>query len=257
MSFCANVSELVHELRIAAGTVLTTLGSRLEADARAQVECGPQWLTEFEEQREVNEPDEVCAFHGEWCAGETAWCARRCSKCDQPVYWHPDTEDWFHRADVIDRPPCPYGDGPVVAHHASAATPDAADPSPANVQAAGDEGSGGASDILQSAPPEHLDMHPDAVYGRLYVEQARRRKSDPGEVFTPSPGERTYKDCRECGEPAIVGMPCTNCLLGIASDERVFKHLNAARQFLFHQTPPNKLMAMEKLFHAVLALAQK
>ncbi|WAY18437.1 hypothetical protein OF855_24685 [Mycolicibacterium fortuitum] len=53
MSFCENVSELYRELRTAAGTVLTTLGSRMEADARAQVdEVGPQWLTEFE--------DEIC-----------------------------------------------------------------------------------------------------------------------------------------------------------------------------------------------------
>lgn len=53
----ANLSDLVHELRCAAGTVLTILGSRLEARARARVECGPQWLTEFEEQRDSLEPD--------------------------------------------------------------------------------------------------------------------------------------------------------------------------------------------------------
>lgn len=57
MSILENLSDLAHELRCAAGTVLTILGSRLEADARARVECGPQWLTEFEEQRDSLEPD--------------------------------------------------------------------------------------------------------------------------------------------------------------------------------------------------------
>ena len=70
----ANLSDLVHELRCAAGTVLTILGSRLEADARARVECGPQWLNEFEEQRDSLAPAEVCEFHGPWCAGEASWC---------------------------------------------------------------------------------------------------------------------------------------------------------------------------------------
>ena len=57
MSLCANVSELARELRMAAGTVLTIVGSRLEAQERARVdEVGPQWLTELEEQREVAEP---------------------------------------------------------------------------------------------------------------------------------------------------------------------------------------------------------
>lgn len=196
----------------------------------------------------------------------------------------------------------------------SAAVSAAADPSPADVQAVGGEGSGGASDILQSAPPEQptgntfdardenalalLKLDPDAYFEitRLCLPKQVRHNAivraldaaeakarldrnpetkakllaaeadidtaveiDPGAVSTPAPGERTYKDCRECGEPVLVGSPypCTNCLLGIASDERVFKHLKIARQFLFHHHPPNTVMAMEKLFHAVLALAQK
>lgn len=57
MSILENLSDLAHELRCAAGTVLTILGSRLEARERACVECGPQWLTEFEEQRDSLEPD--------------------------------------------------------------------------------------------------------------------------------------------------------------------------------------------------------
>lgn len=56
MSILENLSDLAHELRCAAGTVLTILGSRLEAQERARVECGPQWLTEFEEQRDSLEP---------------------------------------------------------------------------------------------------------------------------------------------------------------------------------------------------------
>lgn len=199
MSFCANVSELYRELRTAAGTVLTTLGSRLEADARAQAEWGPQWLTEFEEAREVIEPGDVCVCwvgHG-GCGG----CSGVPGILHEPACgWEQNPDCPVHGEPCAwvdsDIPPMPrnYEDVPVRVH-SSAAVPDAADPSPApsylgeQSRGAGDEGSGGASDILQSAPPEHLDMHPDAVYGRLYVEQAQRRKSDPGEVFTPSPGD--------------------------------------------------------------------
>ncbi|WP_280835789.1 hypothetical protein [Mycolicibacterium frederiksbergense] len=109
-------------------------------------------MTEFEEQRDSLEPREVCAFHGEWCAGEESWCTRQCSKCDEAVYWHRDVEAWFHCVSVLDRRPCPYGDGPVV-EHSSAAVIAAADPSPNNPRM-GDEGSGGDSDILPSPPPE-------------------------------------------------------------------------------------------------------
>lgn len=114
MSILENAADLLHELKVAAGTVLTILGSRLEAQERARVECGPQWLNEFEEQRDHLEPGEVCAFHGEWCAGEASWC--------------------HHLKD-------------------SAAVSAAADPSPNNPRM-GDEGSGGDSDILPSPPPE-------------------------------------------------------------------------------------------------------
>ncbi|WP_396921603.1 hypothetical protein [Mycolicibacterium sp.] len=129
MSIFGNLSDLAHEIRSGVGTVLTILGSKLEADARARVECGPQWLTEFEEQRDSLEPADMCQFHGEWCAGEASWCTRQCNKCDEAVYWHRDVEAWFHCAGVLDRRPCPYGDGPVV-EHSSAAVSAAADPSP-------------------------------------------------------------------------------------------------------------------------------
>lgn len=118
MSFCANVSDLFHELRSAAGTVLSIVGSRLEADSRARVdEVGPQWLNEFEEQRDSLEPDEVgecicwvghgdcggcsgvlgithepacgwawdpdCPQHGEGLRASSTVQRRQCSKCDQ------------------------------------------------------------------------------------------------------------------------------------------------------------------------------
>ena len=170
MSIFGNLSDLAHEIRSGFGTVLTILGSHLEATERARVdasavcagcgharvdhvelvgECGrrvgpervpctcrefvgsvgAQWLTEFEEQRDSLEPADMCQFHGEWCAGEASWCTRQCSKCDEAVYWHRDVEAWFHCAGVLDRRPCPYGDGPVV-EHSSAAVSAAADPSP-------------------------------------------------------------------------------------------------------------------------------
>lgn len=68
MSILENLSDLAHELRCAAGTVLTILGSRLEARERARVECGPQWLTEFEAERDAWEPFE-CAVYPE-CDGQ-------------------------------------------------------------------------------------------------------------------------------------------------------------------------------------------
>lgn len=211
MSILGNLSDLAHEIRSGVGTVLTILGSKLEADARARVECGPQWLTEFEEQRDSLEPADMCQFHGEWCAGEASWCTRQCNKCDEAVYWHRDVEAWFHCAGVLDRRPCPYGDGPVVEHSSaaastfygtciacekehchclddayddcpqcsdsSAAVSAAADPSPTVPNAhsvVGGEGRGEDSDILQSA--------------------SLRRSTDPGEVSPPSPGEPVRED---------------------------------------------------------------
>lgn len=134
MSIFGNLSDLAHEIRSGVGTVLTILGSKLEADARARVECGPQWLTEFEEQRDSLEPSEVCAFHGEWCAGEASWC--------------------HHLED-------------------SAAVSAAADPSPADSftvpRAVSDEGSGGDSDILPSPPPERPQCGAQYWCRDLYV----------------------------------------------------------------------------------------
>lgn len=72
--FVSAACDIAHELKVAVGTGFTILGSRLEARARARVECGPQWLTEFEEQRDSLAPAEVCEFHGPWCAGEASWC---------------------------------------------------------------------------------------------------------------------------------------------------------------------------------------
>lgn len=177
MSIFGNLSDLAHEIRSGVGTVLTILGSKLEADARARVECGPQWLTEFEEQRDSLEPADMCPFHGEWCAGEASWCTRQCNKCDEAVYWHRDVEAWFHCAGVLDRRPCPYGDGPVVEHSSaavSAAADGAADRKAASPTPVGVEGRGEDSDILCSASP--------------------RRSTDPGAVSTPAPREQVTED---------------------------------------------------------------
>lgn len=72
--FVSAACDIAHELKVAVGTGFTILGSKLEADARARVECGPQWLTEFEEQRDSLAPADMCQFHGPWCAGEASWC---------------------------------------------------------------------------------------------------------------------------------------------------------------------------------------
>ncbi|OMB98517.1 hypothetical protein A5746_14345 [Mycolicibacterium conceptionense] len=136
--------------------MLTTLGSRLEADARAQVECGPQWLTEFEKQRDSLEPRAVCELHGAWCAFD-----------------------------------------PSCGNHlkGSAAVSAAADPSPARPSpspaSAVDEGSGGASDILQSAPPEQPTPCAACDYAdNGWCPCKCHGESDPGEVAAPAPGER-------------------------------------------------------------------
>ncbi|MFV8169875.1 hypothetical protein [Mycolicibacterium peregrinum] len=86
----------------------------------------------------------------------------------------------------------------------SAAVSAAADPSPTVPNAhsvVGDEGSGGASDILQSAPPERLQC---AVFYRTTGFQSVMctkplghsgdHGSDPGEVTAPSPGEQVRED---------------------------------------------------------------
>lgn len=119
---------------------------------------------------------EICD-EAEACEGVDLLCT-----CGHP------SGDHYRAGGLID--PCGKCDCLDLTNKSSAAVSAAADPSPADFPAAGGEGSGGASDILQSAPPEQPDMHPDAVYGRLYVEQARQRKSDPGAVSTPAPGER-------------------------------------------------------------------
>lgn len=54
--FVSAACDIAHELKVAVGTGFTILGSRLKARECARVECGPQWLTEFEEQRDSLEP---------------------------------------------------------------------------------------------------------------------------------------------------------------------------------------------------------
>ncbi|QBP29884.1 hypothetical protein SEQ_HALENA_108 [Mycobacterium phage Halena] len=36
-----------------------------------------------------------------------------CRACKAEIYYHDDVKQWFHRADVGDRPTCRFGDGPV------------------------------------------------------------------------------------------------------------------------------------------------
>lgn len=193
--FVSAASDLAHELRCAAGTVLTILGSRLEADARARVECGPQWLTEFEEQRDSLEPgvfptrDEnaiallkvdpdayfrITGLHlpNHLQAKAIAGALDVINMC---VCGHPQTVH-YRAAGLID--PCSKCDClDLLFPEDPAATPHAADPSPAvrspSPASVGDEGPGGASDIPQSAPPgqPHCQcgdpatcMYPDPVH---------------------------------------------------------------------------------------------
>lgn len=193
MSILENLSDLAHELRCAAGTVLTILGSRLEARERARVECGPQWLTEFEEQRDSLEPDgqlfecsaPTCGCHddpryqafpapedsavaaadpcscgaGYTSAAECPWC-REVGDC---ICWvgHGDCGGCSGVVGISHEPACGWQWDPSCPQHgdglkASAASALAADPSPTVPNAhsvVGGEGPGGASDIPQSAPP--------------------------------------------------------------------------------------------------------
>ncbi|MEW2478687.1 hypothetical protein AB0876_03775 [Mycobacterium sp. NPDC049093] len=102
----------------------------------------------------------------------------------------------------------------------SAAVSAAADPSPTVPNAhsvVGGEGSGGASDILQSAPPERpghddsfliectsptCNCHGDPNYAP--------RESDPGAVSTPAPGEA--KQCQYADAGGCIDIyACTEC----------------------------------------------
>lgn len=159
MSILENLSDLAHELRCAAGTVLTILGSRLEARERARVECGPQWLTEFKEQRDSLEPQCACGA-GYTSAAECPWC-REVGDC---ICWvgHGDCGGCSGVVGISHEPACGWQWDPSCPQHgdglkASAASALAADPSSARPSpspaSAGVEGPGGASDIPQSAPP--------------------------------------------------------------------------------------------------------
>lgn len=209
MSFCANISELYRELRTAAGTVLTTLGSRLEADARAQVdEVGPQWLTEFEEAREVLEPSECTC--------------QPCPLRDEDVCDEAEAED-----SGCDCLPCELGSPEGCTADAyfgevpdsSAAVPDAADGAAdhkaASPTSSGVEGLGEVSDILPSASPGcsgddwdpakevaelreafasiGIEMRDDEEIAQRFrdLADALHPEADPGEVTPqPSPGEQ-------------------------------------------------------------------
>lgn len=169
MSILENLSDLAHELRCAAGTVLSIVGSRLEATERARVdEVGPQWLNEFEAEND----------------GMECTCGP-CPLRDEDVCDEAEADESDQFEAVMAR----YGLSD------SSAADTAADPSPATTTGcsrAGAEGPEGASAIPSAAPSGHLA---DAWYchdcGVLNLVQAL---TDPGEVSAPSPGELVRED---------------------------------------------------------------
>lgn len=202
MSLCANVSELARELRMAAGTVLSIVGSRLEAQERARVdEVGPQWLTEFEEQRDSLEP---CMCYGD-CEGKRN---RRCVMADEESTDDEDEQRWDCLACELGSPEgCTadayFGEVPL----SSAATPHAADPSPARPSpspaSAVDEGSGGDSDILPSPPPERPQCGAQYWCRDLYT-CSRPLGHDGGHGYAGSWAKGVGPDrgtCVRCGRP--------------------------------------------------------
>lgn len=205
MSILENLSDLAHELRCAAGTVLTILGSRLEADARARVECGPQWLTEFKEQRDSLEPQCACGA-GYTSAAECPWC-REVGDC---ICWvgHGDCGGCSGVVGISHEPACGWQWDPSCPQHgdglkASAASALAADPSPTVPNAhsvVGGEGPGGASDIPQSAPPgQPRGEDPNRLMGRYTRLLADQTSPAPLVVAGESPREEDEQP--SLGEP--------------------------------------------------------
>ena len=233
MSFYENFSELARELRTAAGTVLSIVGSRLEADARAQAEYGPQWLTEFEAERDVVESEQLfeCVQTDCGCHADDRYAPFP----DMCVCGHSDV-DHYRAGGLID--PCNKCDCLDLLFKASAADT-AADPSPATTTGcsrAGDEGPEGASAIPPAAPSGQPTSEPlcdvmdfrethlplrctlDADHSGDHVAhgwggqtwatwpQSMRAdpESDPGVVTSPAPGERGVwcGKCEQC-DPAL------------------------------------------------------
>lgn len=89
----------------------------------ATTAVGPQWLNEFEAERDVVEPEQLF----------------ECTQADCGCH----ADDRY----------APFPDSPAAVSAAADPSPTVLSPSPASV---GDEGCGGASDILTSAPPQHL-----------------------------------------------------------------------------------------------------
>lgn len=152
MSILGNLSDLAHEIRCATGTVLAILGSRLEADARARVECGLQWLTGFEEQRDSLEP---CMCYGD-CEGKRN---RRCVMTDEESTDDEGEQKCDCLACELGYPEgCTadayFGELPL----SSAAVSAAADPSPNNPRMGDRPGSD--SVILPTVEPGPQTSHP-------------------------------------------------------------------------------------------------
>lgn len=220
MSILENLSDLAHELRCAAGTVLTILGSRLEARERARVECGPQWLTEFKEQRDSLEPQCACGA-GYTSAAECPWC-REVGDC---ICWvgHGDCGGCSGVLGISHEPACGWQWDPSCPQHgdglkASAASALAADPSSARPSpspaSAGVEGPGGASDIPQSAPPgqptcawcnrPESDDPACCADGRDWRRRWEQARSKPSPVPAVVAGESPREEDEQpsLGEPA-------------------------------------------------------
>lgn len=161
--------------------------------------------------------DEICD-EAEACEAEVSQCACGagyataaecpwCCEVGECVCWvgHGDCGGCSGVPGISHEPACGWDWNPDCPQHgeglkASAAVSAAADPSPTVPNAhsvVGGEGSGGASDILKSAPPERpghddsfliectsptCNCHGDPNYAP--------RESDPGAVSTPAPGER-------------------------------------------------------------------
>ncbi|QRY43133.1 hypothetical protein JVX93_21555 [Mycolicibacterium boenickei] len=150
----ANAADLAHEIRCATGTVLTILGSKLEADARARVDasvvcagCGHARVDHVE----------LVGECGKRIGPERVPCTCREFVGSVGAQWLTEFEEQRDHLEPVcetcGNPDCCI---PTVSL-SSAATPHAAEPSPAvrspSPASVGDEGPGGASDIPQSAPP--------------------------------------------------------------------------------------------------------
>lgn len=198
--------DIAHELKVAVGTGFTILGSRLEAVERARVECGPQWLTEFKEQRDSLEPQCACGA-GYTSAAECPWC-REVGDC---ICWvgHGDCGGCSGVVGISHEPACGWQWDPSCPQHgdglkASAASALAADPSPTvpNAHSVVGDCPGSDSVILPTVEPgPHNAPAPPVVAGESPREEDEQPSlGEPAEAEDAD--ELAYPFC--CYEPAEV-----------------------------------------------------